>query len=105
MMVSLPQEGNDAGGDADNSKHEININEAHSLAIGDGATVINGGSPPTGRGTRATDRPIFSKEATFSLLTGKPVVTNPTQLLNPYNNGQLDTTEMVSVSNGRSSAW
>ena len=44
---------------------------------------------------RATDKPIFSEEAMFSLLTGKPVVTNPTQLLNLYNNGLLDTTEIV----------
>jgi len=31
----------------------------------------------------------------FTLLADKPVVTNPTQLLNLYKNGLLDTTEMV----------
>jgi len=44
---------------------------------------------------RTADGPPFSEEAMFSLLTGKPVVTNPTQLLNLYNNGLLDTTEIV----------
>ena len=41
------------------------------------------------------DGPVFSEEAMFSLLAGQPVVTNPTQLLNLYNNGLLDTTEIV----------
>jgi len=44
---------------------------------------------------RASDGPVFSEEAMFSLLVGEPVVTNPTQLLNLYNNGLLDTTEIV----------
>ncbi len=44
---------------------------------------------------RTADGPAFSEEAAFSLLAGQPVVTNPTQLLNLYKNGQLDTTEMV----------
>lgn len=39
--------------------------------------------------------PILSEEAMFSILADKPVVTNPTQLLNLYNNGLLDTTEIV----------
>lgn len=39
--------------------------------------------------------PVFSEEAMFTLLAGKPVVTNPTQLLNLYKNGLLDTTEMI----------
>jgi len=43
----------------------------------------------------AVDGPIFSEEAMFSILGEKPVVTNPTQLLNLYNNGLLDTTEMI----------
>jgi len=41
------------------------------------------------------DGPTFSEEAMFSLLAGEPVVTNPTQLLNLYNNDLLDTTEIV----------
>jgi len=44
---------------------------------------------------RATDGPIFSEEAMFSILADKPVVTNPTQLLNLYNNGLLDTSEII----------
>jgi hypothetical protein len=44
---------------------------------------------------READGPPFSEEAAFSLLTGEPVVTNPTQLLNLYNNNLLDTTEII----------
>jgi len=44
---------------------------------------------------RTSDGPTFSEEAMFSLLVGEPVVTNPTQLLNLYNNDLLDTTEIV----------
>ncbi len=43
---------------------------------------------------REAEGPVFSEEATFTLLAGKPVVTNPTQLLNLYNNQLLDTTEI-----------
>ncbi len=46
---------------------------------------------------RETDKPIFSEEAAFSMLAGKRVVTNPTQLLNLYNNGLLDTHELESM--------
>ena len=42
------------------------------------------------------DGPALSEEAAFSLLAGEPVVTNPTQLLNLYQNGLLDTTEIIS---------
>ncbi len=44
---------------------------------------------------RQSDGPPFSEEAAFSLLSGRPVVTNPTQLLNLYWNGLLDTSEIV----------
>jgi len=44
---------------------------------------------------RTADGPAFSEEAMFSLLANEPVVTNPTQLLNLYNNGLLDTTEII----------
>ncbi|MBU0705304.1 MAG: glycosyltransferase family 39 protein [Chloroflexi bacterium] len=44
---------------------------------------------------RTADGPTLSEEAMFSLLAGEPVVTNPTQLLNLYNNDLLDTTEIV----------
>ena len=42
-----------------------------------------------------TDGLTLSEEAMFSLLADEPVVTNPTQLLNLYNNNLLDTTEIV----------
>jgi len=44
---------------------------------------------------RTADGPAFSEEAMFSILVGEPVITNPTQLLNLYNNDLLDTTEIV----------
>ncbi len=46
---------------------------------------------------RGTDLPVFSEEAAFTMLAGKPVVTNPTQLLNLYNNGLLDTSELEAM--------
>lgn len=46
---------------------------------------------------RTADGPVFSEEAMFNLLVGRPVVTNPTQLLNLYNNGLLDTSEMIAM--------
>lgn len=44
---------------------------------------------------RASDGPPFSEEAAFPLLAGRPVVTNPTQLLNLYKNRLLDVTEII----------
>lgn len=62
------------------------------------------GRPPTQADTEAGkqiaafaaegDQPAFSEEAGFTLYAGKPVVTNPTQLLNLYNNGLYDPTEL-----------
>ncbi len=46
---------------------------------------------------RGTELPVFSEEAAFTMLAGKPVVTNPTQLLNLYNNGLLDTRELEAM--------
>ncbi len=46
---------------------------------------------------RSTDLPVFSEEAAFTMRAGKPVVTNPTQLLNLYNNGLLDTSELEAL--------
>ncbi|MCA9991390.1 MAG: hypothetical protein KDE29_10340, partial [Anaerolineales bacterium] len=43
--------------------------------------------------------PAFSEEAGFNLYTGRDVVTNPTQLLNLYNNNQVDLTEMLAMLN------
>jgi hypothetical protein len=44
---------------------------------------------------RSAEGPILSEEAMFSILADKPVVTNPTQLLNLYNNGLLDTSDII----------
>jgi len=41
---------------------------------------------------KADPRPILSEEAAFSFRSGKPVVTNPTQLLNLYNNNTPERT-------------
>ncbi len=38
---------------------------------------------------RTTDAPVLSEEAAFNLLGGKPVLTNPTQLLNLAENGRF----------------
>ncbi|NLE45616.1 MAG: hypothetical protein GX620_12920 [Chloroflexi bacterium] len=46
---------------------------------------------------RQADGPVLSEEAAFTMLGGKPVVTNPTQLLNLYNNGMLDTSELEAM--------
>jgi len=48
---------------------------------------------------RTADGPVFSEEAMFSLLANEPVVTNPTQLLNLYNNDLLDTAEIIETIN------
>jgi hypothetical protein len=48
------------------------------------------------RQVHAAKGPVFSEEAMFSILADKPVVTNPTQLLNLYNNGLLDTSALIS---------
>ncbi len=46
---------------------------------------------------RAAEGPVLSEEAAFTMLAGKPVVTNPTQLLNLYNNGLLDTSNLEAM--------
>lgn len=50
---------------------------------------------------RATDGPVLSEEAAFSLLAGREVITNPTQLLNLYLNNEWDSTGLVSMINAR----
>ena len=47
------------------------------------------------------DTAAFSEEAGFNLAAGRDVVTNPTQLLNLYNNNEVDLTEMASMLNGQ----
>jgi 4-amino-4-deoxy-L-arabinose transferase-like glycosyltransferase len=46
---------------------------------------------------RSTDKPVLSEEAAFNLLAGKDVLTNPTQLLNLYNNGLYDGSALVEM--------
>jgi hypothetical protein len=49
-----------------------------------------------------TPGPLFSEEAAFSFRAGKPdVVTNPTQLLNLYQNGHYDPTALVNMIDAR----
>lgn len=43
------------------------------------------------------DTPAFSEDAGFNLFIGRDVVTNPTQLLNLYNNNAVDLTEMIGM--------
>jgi len=44
---------------------------------------------------RAAEGPVLGEEAMFSLLAEKPVVTNPTQLRNLYENGLLDVEDLM----------
>jgi hypothetical protein len=46
---------------------------------------------------RSGDRPALTEEALLALRAGKPVVTNPTQLLNLWNNDALDPTELIAM--------
>lgn len=46
---------------------------------------------------RQVDGPVLSEDASFNLLAGKDVVTNPTQLLNLANNGLFDGSALVSM--------
>jgi hypothetical protein len=46
---------------------------------------------------RAGGKPALTEEAMFTLRAGKPVVTNPTQLLNLWNNDSLDPTELIAM--------
>lgn len=46
---------------------------------------------------REVEGPVWSEEAMFTLLAGKDVVTNPTQLLNLSKNGMLDTRQMIAM--------
>jgi hypothetical protein len=46
---------------------------------------------------RRGETAAFSEEAGFNFYAGRDVVTNPTQLLNLYQNGAVDLTEMLSM--------
>lgn len=70
-----------------------------------GATLL--GRPPNAADTAAGiaiteliaqgETAAFSEEAGFNLYLGRDVVTNPTQLLNLYNNDAVDLTEMLAM--------
>ena len=70
-----------------------------------GATLL--GRPPTAADTLAGrqiaaliaegETAAFSEDAGFNLYLGRDVVTNPTQLLNLYNNNAVDLTEMLAM--------
>ena len=44
---------------------------------------------------KATGKPALTEEAMLALRADQPVVTNPTQLLNLWNNHALDPTELI----------
>lgn len=46
---------------------------------------------------RSTDKPVLSEEAAFNLLAGKDVVTNPTQLLNLWDNNLYDGSALIQM--------
>ena len=46
---------------------------------------------------QAMQQPALTEEALFALRAGKPVVTNPTQLLNLWNNNALDPAELIAM--------
>jgi len=46
---------------------------------------------------RGVEGPVWSEEAMLTLLAGKDVVTNPTQLLNLSKNDMLDTSQMIAL--------
>ena len=50
---------------------------------------------------RADPRPDLSEEAAFEFRAGKPVISNPTQLLNVYNNGLSDPAALVKLINAQ----
>lgn len=80
---------------------------AEAIAYVDSAGVSLLGRPPTKADTEAGiaiaehvmrgDTAAFSEEAGFNLYAGRDVVTNPTQLLNLYQNNGVDLTEMLSM--------
>lgn len=50
---------------------------------------------------RAVPGPVLTEEATLAILAGKAVVTNPTQLLNLYNNGLYDPSSLIEMIKAR----
>lgn len=77
----------------------------------DSAGVSLLGRPPNAADTAAGIRiaefvaagktAAFSEDAGFNFYVGRDIVTNPTQLLNLYNNNQVDLTEMLAMLNNQ----
>lgn len=73
----------------------------------DSAGVSLLGRPPNAADTAAGkkiaafvaegDTPAFAEDAGFNFYIGREIVTNPTQLLNLYNNGEVDLTDMLAM--------
>lgn len=78
-----------------------------SIPYVDAAGVSLLGRPPTAADTAAGkaiaaqillgETAAFSEDAGFNFYAGRDVVTNPTQLLNLYNNNEVDLTEMLAM--------
>jgi len=77
----------------------------------DSAGVSLLGRPPTAADTAAGiqiaefvaegQTAAFSEDAGFNFYVGRDIVTNPTQLLNLYNNNQVDLTDMLAMINSQ----
>jgi len=61
------------------------------------ADSANGWQIVAAIGSPADGRPALSEEAAFSFRAGKPIVTNPTQLLNLYLNGHYDPATLIAM--------
>ncbi|MCA9968846.1 MAG: hypothetical protein KC425_01460, partial [Anaerolineales bacterium] len=81
--------------------------EPEAIPYVDSAGVSLLGRPPSAADTAAGmaivdhvlrgETAAFSEEAGFNFAAGRDVVTNPTQLLNLYQNGAVDLTEMLAM--------
>lgn len=84
---------------------------AESIPYVDSAGVSLLGRPPSPEDTLAGqeiaafvasgETAAFSEDASFNFYNNRDIVTNPTQLLNLYNNNSVDITEMVTMLNNQ----
>ena len=83
------------------------VREAEAIPYVDAAGVSLLGRPPNRADTEAGlaiteliargETAAFAEDAGFNLYLGRDVITNPTQLLNLYNNNAVDLTEMLAM--------
>jgi hypothetical protein len=83
------------------------LREPEPIPYVDAAGVSLLGRPPNAADTAAgkliasriaaEDSAAFSEDAGFNFWAGREIVTNPTQLLNLYNNNEVDLTEMLTM--------